>query len=331
MATLRRNGGLGAITCWVVCFGLFAGNDYRRDVGVLIGIYAISALGLSVVFGRAGQLHLGQAGFMAIGAYTVAYTTTAWGFPFLAAIALGCAGAAVFGVVLGWIALRLRGNYLAMASLGFGAMIFTALKVESPLGGNTGIFGIPGISLFGLEISETTDEYWFVWAVAAAAYTVCWLFQRGRVGRELTALRHDELAASAIGIDVTRRKIQAFALCATLGGISGGIMSAQVGIIDPVFFQPLVSLELVLMVVIGGLGSLPGAIAGTAVVVWLIQLVPGSGDWALLGLGAVVVVLMAVAPGGLAAVLGHAHSRLIATLSTAKPVGGKLAWRRAER
>lgn len=134
-------------------------------------------------------------------------------------------------------------------------------------------------------------------------FLACWLYVRGRAGRELEAMRDDPLAASTLGVNITFRKIQAFGLSAVLGGVAGGIMAANETVIDPTLFRPLISFQLILMVVVGGLGSLGGAVAGAAIVVWLVELVPGTGDWAFVVLGAVIIVLMAVLPGGLAAIV----------------------------
>jgi branched-chain amino acid transport system permease protein len=292
-----------ALTVWLVAFELLAANDYQVSVGTIVGTYALSALGLTVVVGRAGQLALGQAGFMAIGAYSVAYSTSKWHFPFLVALAGGAVIAFLFGLVVGYIALRLRGNYLAMATLAFGLIIYGLLNVNGPLGGPEGLAGIPPISIFGDQLVTPTQQYAFVWIIVALAFIVCFLYLRGRAGRELHALRDDELAASALGINITFRKLQAFGISAILGGLSGGIIAANSSVIDPTAFPPSISFQVFLMVVLGGLGSLGGAIAGAAMVVWLIQLVPGTGDWAFTVLGGAVIILMAVFPGGFAGIV----------------------------
>ncbi len=294
--------GLG-LTIWIVSFELLAANPYQVFVGTIVGTYAISAVGLTVVAGRAGQLALGQAGFMAIGGYTVAYSTSKWQVPFLLALAAGGFIAFLFGLVLGWIALRLRGNYLAMATLAFGLIIYGLLNVDGPLGGPLGLAGIPPISVFGWQLVTPAQQYGFTWLVVAVAFAGCLLYLRGRAGRELNAIRDDELAASTLGINVTFRKLQAFGISAILGGVSGGIIAASSAVIDPTLFPPQISFQVFLMVVIGGLGSLGGAIAGAAIVVWLIQLTPGTGDWAFTVLGGAVIVLMAVFPGGFAGIV----------------------------
>jgi branched-chain amino acid transport system permease protein len=306
-----------ALAIWVISFDFLAANQYQVFVGTIVGTYAISAIGLTVVAGRAGQLALGQAAFMAIGGYSVAYSTMKWNVPFLAALAGGALIAFLFGLAVGWIALRLRGNYLAMATLAFGLIIYGLLNVNGPLGGPLGLSGIPPISLFGWDFVTPNEQYGFVWVTAAAAFLTCMLYLRGRAGRELSAIRDDELAAATLGINVTFRKLQTFGISAILGGISGGIIAANSAVIDPTLFPPMISFQIFLMVVLGGLGSLGGAVAGAAIVVWLIQLTPGTGDWAFTILGGVVIVLMTVFPGGFAAIVYQAASladRLLARL-----------------
>jgi branched-chain amino acid transport system permease protein len=294
------------LAVWVVAFVFLAGNQYQITVGAIVGTYALSAIGLTVVAGRAGQLALGQAGFMAIGGYTVAYSTATWHFPFLVALAGGALIAFLFGLVVGWIALRLRGNYLAMATLAFGLIIYGLLQVNGPLGGPLGLSGIPPMSVFGRQMVTPNQQYGFVWALVAIAFVACLLYLRGRAGRELSALRDDELAASTLGVNITFRKLQAFGISAILGGISGGIIAASNAVIDPTAFPPAISFQILLMVVLGGLGSLGGAIAGAAIVEWLIQLVPGTGDWAFTVLGGVVIALMVFFPGGFAGIVSTA-------------------------
>ena len=283
---------------------LAAVNNFQLQVGVLIGIFSISALGLTVVTGRAGQLALGQAGFMGVGAYTSAFLTRERGLWLPPAVLVAGVAATLLGVAVGYVALRLRGNYLAMATLAMGTVIFGLLQVRSPLGGTLGFFHIPGLSVGGrdLALTEPIFQFTYVWIAVFICYAGCAVLLRGRFGRELAAVRDDEVAALAVGVPVTSRKVQAFAISAWLGGVAGALLAAFETVIDPNLFRPDLSFQLFLMVVLGGLGSLPGAVIGTAVIEWLMQLVPGTADVALTALGVMVVVFMAALPDGLAAV-----------------------------
>jgi branched-chain amino acid transport system permease protein len=283
-------------------FALFSTNTYQLSVGSTVGIDAIAAIGLTVVIGRAGQLALGQAGFMAIGAYAVAYGTTKMGLSFIVAVLMGVAVAGALGVIVGYAALRLRGNYLAMATLALGGIIDGLLTAKGRLGGEGGLYGIPPLRL-GTTFSSPLASYTFIWIVVGIVLVACGLYLRGRAGQELGALRDDELAAASVGVNNRFRKVQAFVLSAVVGAIAGGILAANSSVIDPTLFTPLISFQIFLMVVIGGLGSLGGAVAGAAIVVWLVQLTPGTGDAAYVVLGVVVVALMAFFPRGLGGML----------------------------
>jgi len=292
-----------------IIFFLWSSNQYQITVGSTVGIDAIAALGLTLVVGRAGQLALGQAGFMAVGAYVVAYGTTKLSIPFLLAVLIGIAISAGFGIIVGYIALRLRGNYLGMATLAFGAIIDGLLQINGALGGAGGLYGIPPIDLFGARITSPSADYFVIWAGVVIVLILCGLYLRSRAGQELQAMRDDELAARTLGINVTARKLQAFALSAVFGSVAGALLAASTSTIDPTLFQPLISFQLFLMIVIGGLGSLPGAAAGAGIVVWLVQLTPGTGDAAYVALGFVVIILMTFAPNGIAGVCERALKR----------------------
>lgn len=295
---------LGALIFFVA-----SANQYQVTVGSTVGIDVIAALGLTVVVGRAGQLALGQAGFMAVGAYVVGYGTTKLSIPFLVAVLIGIVISAGFGLVVGYIALRLRGNYLGMATLAFGAIIDGLLQINGALGGAGGLYGIPPISLFGAQIASPAASYLVVWVLVVVVLVLCAWYLRSRAGRELQAMRDDELAARSLGINVTARKLQAFALSAVLGSLAGALLAATTSTIDPTLFTPLISFQLFLMIVIGGLGSLPGAAAGAGIVVWIVQLTPGTGDAAYVALGLVVIAVMTFVPGGIAGACEWALAR----------------------
>ncbi len=188
-----------------------------------------------------------------------------------------------------------------MATLAFGAIIYGLLQVQGRLGGLGGIFGIPPLKLI-VTFATPASAYIFIWATVILAFAAVALYLRGRAGRELNALRDDELAAATVGVHNTFRKLQAFTVSAILGAIAGALLAANSTVIDPSLFQPLISFQIFLMIVIGGLGSLGGAVAGAAIVVWLVQLTPGTGDSAYVALGVLVILLMAVFPQGLAGV-----------------------------
>lgn len=286
----------------VVGYAFVQDTPYQLALGVNIGIAAIAAVGLTLTIGGAGQLALGQAGFMAVGGYGGAYLMKDQGMPFLAAVGLSVALAAVVGALVGYIALRLRGNYLAMATLAVGSGIYAVLLDNKTLGGANGYAPIPAPSLLGHRFLAPREQYLLVAVTLVVVLLAVRAVLAARAGRELAALRDNEVAARAVGINITARKVQVFALTSAIGALAGAVNAPLQTAIDPSLFSPAVSLQLFVMVVLGGLGNIYGAVLGAALVTWLISVVPGNGSWALTVLGAVVIVFMAVLPDGLVGV-----------------------------
>jgi len=286
----------------VLLIGFAFTNPGATDLalGVNIGVAAIASVGLTMTIGGAGQLALGQAGFMAVGAYGTAYLMLDREMAFLPALVLGVLLALVIGVLVGYIALRLRGHYLAMATLAVGTAIHALLMLPGPLGGANGYAPIPFPEIFGHRLLDPRDQYLLV-AVTLILVLLGsrWLLS-ARMGRELAALRDDEVAARAAGVNITARKVQVFAISAGIGALAGGVNAPLQTAIDPSLFSTAVSLQLFVMVILGGLGNIYGAVLGAALVTWLISEVPGGGSWALTVLGMVVIAFMALLPDGLA-------------------------------
>jgi branched-chain amino acid transport system permease protein len=291
-----------AIMGVALSLGFFLDNNYFLRLGTYIAIYSIVTIGLNLLFGNAGQISLGHAGFFAIGAYGTAILSKNFAVPFLASLVLAALLAGLIGVAVGYIALRLKGHYLAMATLAFGLIVFGLLKEVDYVGGTSGILGIPPISILGYEITEPRDIYWFAWAVVAMVYLISLSLLASRVGRALMAIREDETAAATMGIDVAGYKIKVFAISAGYAGIAGAIYAAYMGIINPFSFGEGLSVTLLIMIVVGGLGSVPGSILGVAI----LEILPEFGrEWEnfrLTAYGAMVILLIVFAPKGLAGV-----------------------------
>lgn len=288
-------------------------------------LFALFALGLNVVVGLAGLLDLGYVAFWAIGAYTAAIMTGAARYTFdlragevtvvdkpvwqmwMWAILLLAVGVAVLaGVVLGSPTLRLRGDYLAIVTLGFGEIIrITANNLDSFTGGPQGITSIPHPELdvgpIDVAWGVLTDVkyYWLLlvfvvlWAVAIT------MLNRSRIGRAWVAIREDEVAAAAMGVAVVRMKLAAFAIGACTAGVAGVIYAEQVNFINPPTFSVLQSILILCMVVIGGMGSIPGAIVGACLVVLVPEVFREFGEYRYFAFGLALVVVMIFRPQGL--------------------------------
>ena len=255
-------------------------NDpYWYTIFTSICVYAMLGLGLNIVVGYAGLLDLGYAAFFAIGAYTTAYlmTTYNWSFWLLLPIAAGLA--AIFGVIIGAPTLRLRSDYLAIVTLGFGEITrITATNLDFT-GGPNGIYGVPQVVL-GRFVFQTPLHYYYL-ALALAIVTLFFVgrLANSRIGRAWAYIREDELAAAAMGINTVRLKLLAYSLGAVWGGIAGAFLAVQLTAIAPESFTFNQSVQILIVVVLGGLGSIPGVILGAVVVVIapeLLRFLPGE-------------------------------------------------------
>jgi ABC-type branched-subunit amino acid transport system permease subunit len=244
------------------------------------GTFVLLAMGLNVVVGLAGLLDLGYAAFFAIGAYAYAYSNSPYSgvdLPFLPMLVIGAAVAAVFGIALGAPTLRLRGDYLAIMTLGFGEIVpIVFLNLENWTEGTNGIGGIyrpeplPGIGAFG---ALTPFAYFILMAgIVTIAMILLYRLQDSRVGRAWNAIREDELAAAANGINTVTTKLLAFALGATTAGLAGVFNASKLTIVSPDQFYFTVSFTVLAMVILGGMGNIWGVAAG-AFVVFMIQTV----------------------------------------------------------
>ncbi|MGI6163364.1 MAG: branched-chain amino acid ABC transporter permease [Bacillota bacterium] len=268
-------------------------SPYYYQLIVITCINVIMALSLNLVTGFAGQLSLGHAAFMGIGAYTAGILTSVYQVPFLAALAAGGLSAAFFGLLVGLPTLRLKGDYLAIATLGFGEIIRVTILNMKITGG---AFGLRGIS-------KETNLAISVAAVVLTYFTLKRLM-KSRFGRAITAIREDEVAAQAMGIDITQYKVLAFVIGASWAGIAGGLFAHWFRYLNPSSFAFGKSVEILSMVVLGGMGNLEGPVLGAAVLTYAPELLRGASDFVsqyrMLFYGALLVIMMLVRPQGLA-------------------------------
>ncbi len=295
------------IAAAVALFGVvLRGNANLTQAATFAAIYAIPAIGLSLLLGNVAQISLGQAGFFGIGAYTLGLLTTlaqppgtpAW-IAFAGGTAAGTFLAAAFGLLLGVIALRFRGHYLAMATLAFG-LIAAGVFRESPLlGGAGGIQNIPFPQLGPMTIAGGL-AFWYAWAMVALAAWLASNVLRGQSGFAFEAIRNDELAAEAIGIPTRRYKIAAFTFAGGLAGFAGTFYGAYLGTIDPSAVGVSLSIDFLLMVVLGGAGGVAGAILGASLIGVANVYGHELENWRPVIFGALVIVAVTFFPNGLA-------------------------------
>jgi branched-chain amino acid transport system permease protein len=233
----------------------------------LITIHAIVAIGLSILVGFTGQISMGHAGFFALGAFTTVILILRWSFPLWLALPIGGFVSSAFGFILGLPALRLKGPYLAIATLGFGMTITTIIKHMEFFGGRMGLQA-PKLYLLGTPMKDI--HYYYVIMIIAALMTIGAVkLIKTRVGRAFIAIRDSDIAAEAMGVNLTYYKTLAFAVSAFYTGIAGGLYAFILGFINPESFHLIMSITFLAMVVVGGLGSVMGPICGAALMTFL--------------------------------------------------------------
>jgi branched-chain amino acid transport system permease protein len=284
-----------------------------------VGIFLLLGLGLNIVVGFAGLLDLGYVAFFAVGAYFTAILTggqrvtfTGYepptfglGLSFYVALPIVIAIAALVGVLIGAPVLRLRGDYLAIVTLGFGEIarvIFGSTWAQNLFGGSLGMSGITTAAIPGVPMNFQADPrhfYFLVLVFCLLAVFVSWRLQASRVGRAWNAMREDEQVADAMGISTTRFKLLAFAMGGAIGSVGGALFAVSLGSLTIASFQILVSITALAVIILGGLGSIPGVVVGALVLIGLPGLLTQFEDYRLLIYGAVLIAIMLLRPQGL--------------------------------
>lgn len=294
-----RWGGLVALAAVVAVLPLLLPNNFYFDVAVKIGLNAIVCVGLNLLIGYAGQISLGHAGFFALGAYASALLTRRLGVPAPLAMLAGATGVGVLAFVVARPILRLRGHYLAMATLGLGIIISIVLNRELDITGGPDGTTVPAFALGEWRITQVRDWYWIVGG--GLLFTV-WLSLNvidSGVGRALRALHGSEIAATTIGIDTARYKARIFVVSAVVASIAGSLFAHAERFVTPIEAGFLRSIELVTMVVLGGMASTFGAVVGAAILTALPQALAGFHDYKHVMLGAILIGVMIFMPRGL--------------------------------
>ncbi|MFO1038308.1 MAG: high-affinity branched-chain amino acid ABC transporter permease LivM [Geminicoccaceae bacterium] len=314
-------GAAGLIFAIIMPFLPFS-SRYTIDVGTTVLIYVMLGWGLNIVVGLAGLLDLGYVAFYAVGAYSYALLATHFDLGFWICLPLAGIFAATFGITLGFPVLRLRGDYLAIVTLGFGEIIRIVLLNWQPVtGGPNGISNVPRPSFFGLEFTRNPPEgetafhqffgieyasehriiflYFLILVLALITNFVVLRLRRLPIGRAWEALREDEIACKALGINPTHTKLTAFALGAMFGGFAGSFFATRQGFISPESFTFIESAIILAIVVLGGMGSQIGVVLAATVIVVLPELGRELEQFRMLIFGAAMVAIMVWRPGGL--------------------------------
>ncbi|MFC0505107.1 branched-chain amino acid ABC transporter permease [Micromonospora costi] len=290
---IQQNRHLGLVGLAVALLAPFiTATNYALSVMTSALLFVMLAVGLNIVVGYCGLLDLGYAAFFAIGAYVSGVLATRYGWPLLATVPVVIVAAVVAGIVIGGPTLRLRSDYLAIVTLGFGEIIRITANNLTITGGPSGIYGIPGIMLLGVDLSGPVGLYYTCVVVVALAVLGAARLGRSRLGRAWRFIREDEDAAEAMGINTYRVKLAAYIGGAIWGGLAGILFGAQLSAISPPSFTFLWSALILMAVVLGGMGSTPGVVLGAIVISVLPELLREAADYRYFVFGILLIIVM---------------------------------------
>ena len=275
------------------------GTSYLIDVGTLVLVYIMLGFGLNIVVGFAGLLDLGYAAFFAIGAYTTAYFMVNNHMSFWLTLPIAACFTAVSGVIIGTPTLRMRSDYLAIVTLGFGEIVRIAATNLTFTGGPEGIYDMPHATIGGFVLRSTQALYFLGLAFALVVLAGSYNLSRSRLGRAWLAIREDEIAAQAAGIHPVYFKLLAYVLGAIFAGAAGSFFAVKLTAINPSSFTFIQSVTILMVIILGGRGSLPGVILGAAVIVILPEVLRAFDQIRMLAFGIGLIVLMLLRPQGL--------------------------------
>lgn len=300
-----RLGALGLLAATVALLPLALPNPYFFEVAILVAINAIVCVGLNLLIGYAGQISLGHAGFYALGGYGSAVMAAQHGWPVWLSVPTAVAAVGALALLVGRPTLRLKGHYLAMATLGLGVIVSIVLTNEVGVTGGPDGMAVPALVVFGHAVQG--ERSWYA-IVGSALVLVVWLAQNlvaSPIGRALRALHGSETAASTAGIDAAHYKLQVFVLSAAMAAFAGALAAHHSGFITPAKASFLHSVELVIMVVFGGMASVWGAVVGAVVLTLLPQFLTVFEDYETMVFGAVLIATMVFFPRGIVPTLAR--------------------------
>ncbi|MBI4596611.1 MAG: branched-chain amino acid ABC transporter permease [Candidatus Tectomicrobia bacterium] len=275
-------------------------NTYYISVTIFIAIHGLIAIGLSLVIGYAGQISLGHAAFFGLGAYTSGILATKYGFPIFLSLFLAILFTAGVSYLIAVPSLKLKGHYLAMATLGFSEIIFILFNELIDLtGGPSGFGNIPKLNIFKYQFQGDWQYFYVSWSIVIVALLLSLNIIHSRVGRALRALHGSEIAANAMGVDVARYKVLVFILSAIYASLAGGLYAHYMTFLSPSSFSLMFSILLVIMVVVGGMSNIWGGLMGAGLFTFLPEFLRIFKDYDILIYGGILVFIMIFMPKGI--------------------------------
>jgi len=297
--TATRRHGLMVLAAVVLVLPLVLPNSFFMDIAIAVALNAMACVGLNLLIGYAGQISLGHAGFFALGGYGSAILSANHGWPAWLSLLVSSAAVGVLAFIVGRPTLRLKGHYLAVATLGLGIIISIVLATEDRITGGPDGMSVPPLLLFGWKVHG--ELAWYAISGGALLLTV-WLalnLVESPIGRALRALHGSEVAAETLGIHAARHKLLVFVISAVVAAVAGALTAHHAAFITPGQASFMHSVELVIMVVFGGMASIFGAVVGAAVLTTLPQLLTVLKDYEMVVFGAVLIATMVFFPQGL--------------------------------
>lgn len=309
MKALRAsNAGWRALALLVLIVALLpvvAGSSYVMRIAALVWIMGLAAVGLHILMGMAGQISLGHAGFFGIGAYASAVLPARYGVPVVVAAAGGIVLAGLIAYLVGKPILRLKGHYLAIATLGFSLLIGLVITSEVALTGGPDGMDVKRLGIAGFALESPSTWYWISAALMIAGVAVAMVLRDSPTGRALRAILDSEVAAASMGVDVARRKLQAFVIASVYAAVAGSTLALMNGFITPDLAGFMTSVEFVAMVVIGGAATPFGALVGAALLTLLPQLLASFHDYQDIAVGLIIMLSMIFLRQGIVPTLGQ--------------------------
>lgn len=307
-----------SVPLFFILFPLFSPNDYYLNVMIIAMINIILAIGLNLLIGYAGQISLGHAAFYGIGSYASGVLTVHLGLnPWLAFAAAALLTSAV-AYIVGLPTLKLKGHYLAVATLGFGIIVHIAFKeLTSLTGGPSGLIGIPKLKVASFRLDTDVKYYFFVLGLASALLILARNLINSRIGRALRALNSNEIAAETMGVDTAKLKLKIFIVSAAYASVAGSLYAHYINFISPDTFGFGFSIELVAMVVVGGIGDLAGGAIGAGLLTILPESLRVVKDYDILVFGSILIFMLIFMPKGLIEGIRHFGALLQKAPSTA--------------
>lgn len=291
---------MGVLAALILLYPLLVRNSYYVLVANIVGLNVIVVTGLNLLIGYTGQISLGHGAFFGLGAYISGILTANYGFPPWPTMVLAMIVTGLMALIIGIPVLKLKGHYLVMATLGFNVIVYICMiEMEEFTGGPSGLSGIPNLTLGRVALDSDRAMYWTIWITAFLVLVGALNLVHSRVGRGLKAIHGSEVAAAALGVNTRAFKIKIFVASAVLAALSGSLYAHYITFVSPKTFDFFYSIRVVIMVIIGGMGSIWGSIFGAALLTSLPELLEMVEEYSVLAYGLILTVVLIFFPQGL--------------------------------